>query len=91
MAGFREHDDNDDAVTATNVEGRLSIMTIMFGVVWVFDYLMTLLDVQNLLLHRTKRHTNVTNGECINTGKQATVPSLGLILQDSLGEGGRDE
>jgi hypothetical protein len=33
MAGFSEYDDNDDAVTATNVEGRLSIMTIMLGVV----------------------------------------------------------
>jgi len=79
---FCGQDDNDDAITAANVEGRLSIMTIMLTVVWVFDYLMTLLDVQNLLLHRTKWHTNVTNGECVNTGKQATVPFLGLVLQD---------
>lgn len=54
MAGFYEHDDNDDAVTAANVEGRLSIMTVVHTAVGVFDYLMTLLDVQNLLLHRTK-------------------------------------
>jgi hypothetical protein len=64
MAEFCEHnDDNDDAVTAANVEGRISITTIMFRVV-----------------------TNVTNGECVNTRKQAIVPCLGLVLQYSLGE-----
>jgi len=30
---FCGQDDNDDAITAANVEGRLSIMTIMLTVV----------------------------------------------------------